>query len=371
MNRSRDFLVGVLFFGLLFVLGVFTIFLADLRFGSARILTASFERVDGLEVGAGVRINGLRSGTVGAIRRDAAAGRILVDLRFEDDPELREGAKFEIRDLSFLGGKVVSITNGPLSAAALDLTKVREGKPQVDVFARLNRLADNLDGLITDNRANVTRAVADLADSAAEVKKFLATNRENLTAAVSRVASFSAALDRDGARILGDVAEVTGRLRRGEGTLGMLLTDDGLGKRLTATAEKISAVADRLNRGEGTIGRLLTDDTLARSLEAAVADLRAFTAEVREGKGTLGLLVRDRKLYDEATATVASLKSAADRLDTALGSDAQNNVVGLLLRDPKLAEDLKRSVKALSDYLESQRENAPITTFAGLLFKPF
>jgi phospholipid/cholesterol/gamma-HCH transport system substrate-binding protein len=63
------------------------------------------------------------------------------------------------------------------------------------------------------------------------------------------------------------VSYIVDRLKKGEGTIGKLLTDDKLYNDLTS-------FADKLNSGKGTLGRLLTDDKIYRDLEDFVADLK-------------------------------------------------------------------------------------------------
>ena len=96
MEKSRDFTTGLLFFGLLAVLGVFTIALAGLRLGPTSELTVSFSDVNGLEVGHDVRVDGFRCGKVRGMEIQPRRARILVTVVFDKKPVIYEGASFSI-----------------------------------------------------------------------------------------------------------------------------------------------------------------------------------------------------------------------------------------------------------------------------------
>ena len=51
--------------------------------------------------------------------------------------------------------------------------------------------------------------------------------------------------------------------------------------------------------------------------------------------------------------------------------DQKNNIIGMLLTDSEAAKEVRNSIRSLSDFIETTRENAPITTFAGILLSPF
>ena len=111
--RTRDFLVGVTFFGLLTLLGVFTIFLADFRLGAGHEMVVPFTDVGGLAEGAEVRIDGLTSGRVRGMERGPKGDRVMVTLSFDREPVLADDATFEISSASPLGGRVVEIWSNP------------------------------------------------------------------------------------------------------------------------------------------------------------------------------------------------------------------------------------------------------------------
>lgn len=365
MNRGRDFLVGLVFFGLLIVLGVFTTILADFSFGSAPKTTVVFDRVDGLVDGAAVWINGVKSGKVAKVSRDAEANNVRVEIEFDEDPHLNADAEFRIESISLLGGKVVSIANK--GTGELDLSKVQEGKPPADMLAKVEQAAGDLSEMIAENKDRISSAIASVERTAKTIESVVADRREQIETIVDDLAVAVG-------EAKGILADNRGDIRTAVENLagvsrGLAQSGPAVLESLRNAADKIEAVAAKVDTGDGLIPTLINDPELAENVKAAVADIREFTGSAKSSKGTFGRLMNDPALYDEAVAAVKSLRASADRIDAALNSS--DNTVGMLLTDRQMADNIRNSVQEISRFLENQRENAPLTTFAGLLFSPF
>jgi phospholipid/cholesterol/gamma-HCH transport system substrate-binding protein len=79
-----------------------------------------------------------------------------------------------------------------------------------------------------------------------------------------------------------NVEQITGRMTRGEGTAGKLLTDQQLYDRLNSMANRVDQVAAGLEAGRGTAGQLLHDQQLYENMNRAVLELRSLLAEIRK-----------------------------------------------------------------------------------------
>ena len=67
---------------------------------------------------------------------------------------------------------------------------------------------------------------------------------------------------------------ITDRLKKGEGTIGKLLTKDKVYVDLEQITGSAAVVMDRIENGEGTVGRLLSEEKIYNDLEAFVEDIR-------------------------------------------------------------------------------------------------
>jgi phospholipid/cholesterol/gamma-HCH transport system substrate-binding protein len=108
---------------------------------------------------------------------------------------------------------------------------------------------------------------------------------EDATAAVERIRKF---LETDALDNLRDVSEdlkqISGRLERGEGTLGKLLSsDDEVYTNLNATVANLRLVTDRVAQGKGTLGKLMSEDSeMFDNINGAVSDVREMLDDARE-----------------------------------------------------------------------------------------
>jgi phospholipid/cholesterol/gamma-HCH transport system substrate-binding protein len=75
---------------------------------------------------------------------------------------------------------------------------------------------------------------------------------------------------------------MTGRLNKGEGTAGKLLTDDALYQRIDGMTARLDTVLQQLNDGQGTAGQLLHDKQLYENMNGTVSEMRALIAEIKK-----------------------------------------------------------------------------------------
>lgn len=192
---------------------------------------------------------------------------------------------------------------------------------------------------------------------------------EDATAAIARIREF---LDSDALSNLEafskDLSDISGRLNRGEGTIGRLLSsDDELYTNLNSAVADISTITDRLERGQGTLGKLLYEDELYTNLNSAVADISAISDRLERGEGTLGkLLSEDDTMYANLNATSENLRIVSDRLATGQGTLGK-----LLSEDDELYGNVNGAVTDVREMLDDMREANTLSTFSGLLFGGF
>lgn len=141
-------------------------------------------------------------------------------------------------------------------------------------------------------------------------------------------------------RLTRRLEEITRRALAGEGSLGRLITDETLYRRLTSLSGSMSRVLDRAAGGEGSLGKLLADDRLYERMVAVTASLDTVMGGVASGRGTLGKLAVSDSLYRQARSAAGRADSLLRRLEEGEGS------AGRLLTEDELYEQL---LKALTD----------------------
>ena len=169
-----------------------------------------------------------------------------------------------------------------------------------------------------------------------------------------------------------NIADISDRLNKGEGTFGKLLSsDDTLYNNLSETVTdlrnfvkgdflsnldktsvNIAEISDRLNKGEGTLGKLLSpDDTLYNDISSAIGDIRKFT----QGDFFANL--------DKASANISDISDRLNRGEGTLGK--------LLSSDDMLYRNINGVVIDAREYLDDLRETTPVSTFTSFIFGAF
>ncbi|MCL6506663.1 MAG: MlaD family protein [Bryobacteraceae bacterium] len=132
----------------------------------------------------------------------------------------------------------------------------------------------------------------------------------------------------------------------GRGTIGKLLVDEELYKRLTGTVAEAQKVTQAISSGQGTVGRLLYDESLYNEVRSTVQRLDEIVQNVQEGQGTAGKLLRDPSLYDDARKAVAELNKLVEDLNAGKGT------AGKLLKDEELHRQIQTTLARLEDTVE-------------------
>jgi phospholipid/cholesterol/gamma-HCH transport system substrate-binding protein len=218
---------------ILFGVAVFAIGSHQKLFQSQYTLRASFSDIQGLMVGAPVRLAGLTVGRVDAIYipPELQNKTITVVLKISKglQERIREDSVASIQTMGLLGDKYVEISMGsPPGKVLPDGGRIASSEP-IDLFEYATKLEETI---------NVVNS------------------------------------------ILVDVKEISGQIRTGKGLLHAILYDPEGGKvvdNLASTAKSINSIVDKVDRGEGTLGALVNDPTVYDDLKVILGGAKHST----------------------------------------------------------------------------------------------
>ena len=269
LSKAR---VGFLIFiGVLaFAVGIFFVGEKSHFFSSVFYVQVNYSNAEGVKPGAYVVLSGYNVGTVSTISltNDADSVRVLLRINEDVHPFIKIDSKAEIKQEGLVGNKFISISIGSERAPVVDNYGFIKG---VAPFA-LSSLADNV------------TSITDTAD-----------------------------------RVFGELNVLLHRLNQGEGTIGKLLTDEGVYDRLEAITEQTEMGLKLTNENLDNLSALLaqTAETLTRiSLEADTMldntnrmtyEAAEFLSAMNSGRGTMGALITDRSLYDSLVTLMSAL----------------------------------------------------------------
>jgi phospholipid/cholesterol/gamma-HCH transport system substrate-binding protein len=284
-DLTIEVFVGFFMFIILIALGVFTIVLSRQNF-----LTESwpvevvFEEVGGLREGDHVFLRGTKVGTVKATMLEN--NHVVVRTDVTVPVEFREGYKIEVMASSMLGGKILKLYEGPLSAPPLPEDAVLRGEDPADILKELSAAVASI------------KAITDQVSSGGGTLGKLIRDED---------------VYNDLKETMANLNGISHDLANGDGTIGKLLKDDSVFNNLQNSVTNLSVVSSRLVNGQGTLGKLLSeDDELYNDLSASMSNVRNITGKIDAGEGTLGRLVSDDQIYHEAQRLLEEVRAAID-----------------------------------------------------------
>lgn len=304
--------------GLFFLLGVALVWVTFETLSDGKLfeehthtLIAGFSDLKQLKTGDEVRLAGVK---VGSVEKTRLAGR-RAEAVLQIDPKvpIANDATASIVMSGLIGGNYISIDMGSNGAPPLaDGAEIRTIETP-----DLNTLMTEIGGLgkqLQDSLGSFSKALNGDGKGGGgiiqKLDKLVSDNSSRIDATMS------------------NLQEITGKINRGEGTLGKLVNDPKLHDELLATVAEIRATAtqakefvssaesmmDQVKSGQGPLGTLVYDQKAADDIKASIANIRSVSDKLAKGEGTLGKLINDPGLYDSAQVTIKKVDRTLDGL---------------------------------------------------------
>ena len=361
----KEAIIGTLFIASLAVILYFSFILggegslSQLVSADLKPIRLRFDQVTGLKIKSDVLVSGIRKGAVTGFTLEQD-GSVIVHASIEADSTLFNDAGAEMINVSALGGKAVSIDPGSARAGMLQPETIIEG-----VF------------------------IPDFLTSAGKAMGKVESGIDHFT------------------KILQDVDQIVGDVKAGQGPIGMMLRDretaegmrrmvENLGE-ATKSMRRIGGELDQMlaqiNSGKGLVSRALYEDKIANDFASTfenaravveearilVADVKRILSKVDNGEGIVSTLLNDvefrediRSALRQATAAVKEVSDTfVDVKEVVKGLRRGDGSLGKFLTDETFYNDALRTLNTLQAGFEDLREQAPVTTFATVIFQAF
>lgn len=319
---SQAVRVGIFATLCLVALGWLVLRIEDLHlFGEkGQRVDALFDSVAGLDDKAAVRVAGVRVGRVDGIRLVGRQAR--VTLLLERPVPLTEGTTALVANMGLLGDKFVELQLGPEGAPPLAPGATLPGITPISfdqAMAKVEAIGDSIKK-VTDSLTGATGEggfgdlIASITKTSDELRAMIEENRGQLGATIGNFEKFSATLadqlprladqlERVLSQVEGVVGENRGDLKDSMANIKELTT------RLQTSADNLNAITGKIARGEGTIGKLVNDEQAHDELVSTLESVKSGVGTLQETLGrmkkvSLGLAIESGylpKLEDSRT----------------------------------------------------------------------
>jgi phospholipid/cholesterol/gamma-HCH transport system substrate-binding protein len=325
--RSLELKVGALILLSLALLAGFVILLGNFSLRGGWRIHVNFGFSGNLQSGAAVKISGIKVGKVedvkflGGQEDPKTHKRVYVQVTaFVEDrvrEAIRQNAEFFVNTQGVLGEQYLEIQPGSFDKPQIDPSTPVDGvdPPRTDlIVARLYEFLDSitellrndkdvikdflksgasvvrtLDGILTENKAQIGRLLGNVDGLTKEASGLLASIRSgvgdssSLRNTLANVEALSAAVRRD-------IEPLIAKAKKALDGVNNLTSIVGPGER-----DKLVKALDELT-------------ALSNRAEKIAADAQVVMADIKKGKGTAGALIVDQQIYDDIKEMVRDLK---------------------------------------------------------------
>ena len=363
--KARDVIVGVLFFLALAIAVYFAVTMGGagevrMPWDSAQTTyRIDFPHVSGLSQNSPVWISGVPKGKVKTLYVDPNTGKVQVRISLDAEIRLTDNCRAEIIPSSVFGGKAISLEIGD-SPRPYDASRAIEGEVVEDLFLAAGRgigkINEGID-VAVDTIKDINAIIKEVRRGEGPVGTVLFDEKVagDIAATVENVRVMSD----DAKGITADAREITHKINAGDGTAALFLEDADTALRVknivknvedasdntVGATRSIKSIVRKIDTGNGFISVLLNDEETGTNLKSIVAK----TDKTLDGV---------RKTFDESGELIARINRGEGTL-------------GKIVTDDTLFNDTLNAVNSLRAGFEDFREQAPITTFASLLFQVF
>jgi phospholipid/cholesterol/gamma-HCH transport system substrate-binding protein len=215
----------------LFATALFMIGDRRLAFDRRLVIYTEFRNITGLQSGAVIRVSGATAGSVTDITPPPDPdGRFRVRLEITENLHqlVRADSVAAIQTEGLVGGSFLAIstgTSGSPRAAAGSTIPSREPFLLADLFQQMSDTIGRVNATVDGLGAGITQTLASVDATVGTANALI----EDVSDDVRVLASASA-------RITSDAAQIAEGIRKGEGTIGKLVRDDELYRRVTTLA---------------------------------------------------------------------------------------------------------------------------------------
>jgi len=271
-------------------------------FGSPTIYYGVYDKINGLEESNPIMINGYKIGQVKDITiMNDGTGRLLVTMMIDKELDIPKDTKALLKSGDILGSMQVHYILGDSNAMAMSgdtLVPDVEGDLVEEVNAQLKPIKVKAESLISsvDSVIRVMEVILNAESQQNLIESFKGINNAiaSLERTAFRVDTLVAEQRYKVSSILSNIDDISGTLSENSSELDRIIKNftqisDTLAKaniaetvvKANATLAEVQKIAAKIENGEGSLGMLINNPDLYKKLESASKNLDLLVEDIR------------------------------------------------------------------------------------------
>ncbi len=292
--------------------GIYRFVSPEIAGGSGYTVHAYIKDATGLATRSRVTIAGIPVGTLDSIKLENGEARL--NVRVKPDVALYDNATLGKKSVSLLGESAIVLTPGTTDHVQLhdgdEIHIIVSETTPGQIMDEVKEIADSIRQVARQLAAsigteqggqNIKLILQNVADATDALNNTVRENREVIRETLKNVQAITQNANPQIAEILENVKVVTGAVREmmaasGQGKEGQkgeiretLERLDQSSKSLQSALEHIDSVSGRIDRGEGTIGKLTKDDALVNEVQGVAEGVNDYVQGITRLQTIVGL----------------------------------------------------------------------------------
>lgn len=308
MKISREAKIGVfavvslaaLYFGYNFLRG-------KRLFSSLNEYHVVYNKIDGIVKSTPIYFKGLKVGQVEklSLHRTDSANQIIATLLIDESIRLARSSQAQIVSMDLLGSKAISLIvpdlvyplsegdtiNGTeeasLTASITEIVGPLKAKTE-SVLVSLNRVLGEVDKMLEGGgTSNLTNGIQDLAailknlkHTTEQLDEVVGNEKGKLSRITTNAETLSETLRKNNEAISASIKN----FRSVSDSLASAPLKSTI-EQLNKTSQQLALITEKIDKGEGTAGQLVNDKELYNNLNRSSAELHALLKDLRENPG--------------------------------------------------------------------------------------
>ncbi|MGQ0645770.1 MAG: MlaD family protein [Elusimicrobiota bacterium] len=275
MNKETR--VGIFTLTGLALFGVVILVLGDVRVKRRYPLTVFFQDVEGLPDKGPVKVAGVEVGLVEKITLAGQKAKVVI--RLDKDVQVHADAKAYIASTGLIGSKYMELTLGSRQAPLLSPGDTIQGEPAVSLEDIMKKVSEFFRDDAEDGNPseNLRATFANLRRVSESLNAALGQQERRLVEVVENIHAMSAR----GRSIAGNVDDI---VRDHKDDVKVAL------QKIRSVSEKLDALLGRVERGEGTVGKLISDDEMGKDLKDTMTSVKKAAKDASSILGRIALI---------------------------------------------------------------------------------
>lgn len=280
-------MLGALYWGINFLRG------QDL-FNLSNTYYAAYDQVSGVQKSSAIMVKGFKVGVISDIMYDPAkSDKIILELNIQSKYKIPENSQARIYSDGLLGGKAMEIVLGNSEKCLVsgdtlhsysDKGFLEMAGSELEYFKqKASSLVDNMNktlvtvnSMLENNAEGLSRTIDNIAQMSGALNHLIDSEKGHLRSIIEDVNALSGVLKDNAGRIDGIISNVEAF------TDSLAVTDiKSVADNINTLLGELHGTLDKLNNGEGSLGKLLTDDGLYDSLTEASNNLALLLEDLK------------------------------------------------------------------------------------------